>query len=368
MRTFVVIVFVVVGAAHRADAYPQYQLTRDATCTGCHIAPDGGGLLNENGLTVAESTAWKPHDPEFMYGLSMPDWLQLGGDVRAAAGYVHPGVASAAAYPMQAELAARAALGGFSVYAVGGLRRPNEDASALHVLWSREHYVMWQQHPDEGSGLYVRAGRMMPTFGLRLAEHVVYTQRFGGRPLYYEAYALAASYVAPKLEVHATGFLHDSIASAAEHGDGGALYAEARLGDHAAIGLEGKYASSDDQRRTFGGVTGKLYLPGADILLLAEGQVIRQHITAGAGDDATQLVGYVMASRPFSHNLLVDIGVGHFTQDTRVQGLYRDAIDANVHWFMTSHLEWLLTTRLELLDGGGGPNGGYALAQIHYRL
>ena len=41
----VVVTLAVIGLAHRADAYPQYQLGRDATCTGCHLSPAGGGLL-----------------------------------------------------------------------------------------------------------------------------------------------------------------------------------------------------------------------------------------------------------------------------------------------------------------------------------
>lgn len=353
------------GVAH---AYPQYQLSRDATCTGCHVSPDGGGPLNENGLAVAESSAWIQQAPEFMYGMSKPEWLDLDGHVRSASGYVRPGVNSVAIYPMQVELSARAETHGFSLNLTGGLRRPQEGGSALHVLWSREHYLMWRQKPGENTGLYIRAGRLMPTFGLRLAEHVVYTQRFGGRPLYGEAYALVASYVQQKYEVHASGFASDRIGSAVEKGDGAALYAEAKLGDHAAIGVEGKYSKGDEVTSIYGGLTGKLYLPGPEILLLAEGQVVRKEITAGAGDKATQLAAYVMGSRELGSGLLLDVGLGHFTQDTRVKGLYRDCIDANLHWFMTPHVEMMLTTRLELLDAGSSPTGAYALAQVHYRL
>ncbi|CAN5872022.1 hypothetical protein BH11MYX2_BH11MYX2_08630 [soil metagenome] len=354
--------------APRADAYPQYQLSRDTTCTGCHVSPAGGGALNENGIAVAETTAWRGGDGSFMYGMSTPSWLKLDGDARGAAGFVDPGVASAAAYPMQAEVGATAGGKGFSVRLLGGLRSPQVGGSIAQVFWSRAHSVMWQQNPDSAEGLYVRAGRFMPTYGLRLAEHVVYTQRFGGDPLYFEAYGANVSYISHAFEVHATGFVHDSIASAAEHGDGGALYAEARIGDHAAVGVEGKHSISDDTTMSYGGVTGKVYLPGPDLLFQAEGEVIRKDITVGAGDIAIQLAGYLMATHNLDHGLMLDVGVGHFTQDTRVKGLYRDAFDVNLHWFMTSHVEWLLTTRVELLDAAGGPNGGYALAQIHYRL
>ncbi|HEY0253012.1 MAG TPA: hypothetical protein VGC41_15860 [Kofleriaceae bacterium] len=365
MKTLVIAI--VVALAGVAGAYPQYQLSHDVTCTGCHLSPDGGGILNENGTAVAESTAWRPGDGQFMYGMKKPDWLELGGDVRAAAGYVNPGISSAAAYPMQAEVAASVRFGAFTIHALGGFRRPEDNGSPVHVLWSREHYVMWQQNKDSSEGFFVRVGRLMPTYGLRLAEHIVYTQRFGGYPLYDEAYAVAASYVTKAFEVHATGFVHDPIASAVEHGDGGALYAEVRICEHAAVGAEGKYSSSDDAHRTYAGVTGKLYLPGPDLLFLGEAEVIHQNVVA-ADDHYNQIAAYVLASRPLGGGFLLDVGAGHFTQDTRVKGLYRDALDANLHWFMTSHVEWLLTLRAELLDAGSNTNGGYALAQLHYRL
>src|ERR1041385_5565624 len=80
----IVIVLLIATSAH---AYPQFQLGRDITCTGCHNSPDGGGLLNENGYGVLESIALRPMTSSFMYGkVPTPDWLQLGGDVRGAAG------------------------------------------------------------------------------------------------------------------------------------------------------------------------------------------------------------------------------------------------------------------------------------------
>jgi hypothetical protein len=356
-------------AVRRADAYPQYQLSRDVTCTSCHFSPDGGGLLTENGLNVAEAESWKGRDPGFIYGAAgTPDWLQLGGDLRGAAGFIQAQEPGAAAYPMQAEVAARADVGALSVYASAGFRRPNEDESVLHVLWSREHYVVWRQDAESNHGLFLRIGKFMPTFGLRLAEHVVYTQRFGGRQLYTEAYGVGASFVSEKAEVHATAFAHDPLESSAEHGDGGALYGEARIGVRASVGVEAKYSHADDQSNTYAGVTGKVYFPSAEILLLGEAQVVRQHILAASGDQSTKVIGYVLASRPLPHNVMLDLGFGHYTQDTRVEGLYRDCVDLNAHWFYDSHFELLLTTRVELLDRARGPTGGYALAQLHVRL
>ncbi len=362
------VIVIVLALAHTADAYPQFQPSRDITCTGCHIAPDGGGILNENGIAVAEQIAWKPGDGNFMYGMGKPSWLSLGGDLRSAGGFIEADKAGAALYPMQAEVAANATTHGFTLHAVGGLRRPDDGGSAIHVLWSREHYLMWQQNPEGGQGLYVRVGRLMPTFGLRLAEHIAYTQRYGGRPLYAEAYAASVSYVAIAAEAHVTVFRHDSLGSAVEHGDGGAIYLEGRITGHLQFGAEAKYSSSDELHRTFIGVTGKYFLEDHDVQVLGEAQLIRDRITEGSGDRATRLAAYVLASKPLSKGLMLDAGVGHYTQDTRVKGLTRDCLDVNLHWFQTSHIEWLFTGRVELLDVGRGNNGGYALAQLHYRL
>ncbi|MEO7730819.1 MAG: hypothetical protein ABIY55_07600, partial [Kofleriaceae bacterium] len=193
----------------------------------------------------------------------------------------------------------------------------------------------------------------------------IYTERYGGEPLFGEAYGAAAEFVAAAFEVHATGFVHDPIASAVEHGDGGALYAEVRLGSHAAIGADAKYSGRSEEKSTYGGLTGKLYLEGPALLLEAEAEVIHRRWTATS---ANQLAGYLLASRALADGWLLDVGVGHFTQDTTVAGLYRDCVDVNLHWFATPHVELLATTRLEVLDGGNGPTGGYALAQLHYRL
>ncbi|MCX5746644.1 MAG: hypothetical protein NT062_29560 [Proteobacteria bacterium] len=360
MKAFVVLLL----ACRIAHAYPQYQLARDATCTGCHLAPDGGGLLNENGLVVAESTAWKDGDGSFMFGMRKPAWLSLGGDLRGATGAAFIGEVEPVAFPMQAEVAANASSHGFTLHAVGGLRSPQDQGSPLHVLWSREHYVMWQS-----GSVYLRAGRFEPTYGLRLAEHVDYTQRYGGRPLFGEVYGVAASYVAPSFEIHATGYVHDSLTGASvEHGDGAAAYGEVRVGDHAAIGVEGKISTTSEITKSYGGITAKLYLQRVDVMLQGEIEVIRDHVHLDAGDRVTQFIGYVLASKELGAGLLLDVGAGHFTEDTRAMGLDRDCLDANLHWFVTPHLEGSVTTRLELIDRGSGGRGGYALLQAHYRL
>jgi hypothetical protein len=241
-------------------------------------------------------------------------------------------------------------------------------------VWAREHYLMWQQKPGETSGLYIRAGRFMPVFGLRLAEHPVYTRRYGGTALYADTYGAAIEYVNPKGELHLTGFIEDPLIDPVSHASGAAGYGELRLGEHAALGAEGMYEQTTDDKKIRAGLTGKVYLPGPDLLFQAEVQFVNQLVnktpTNPDGGAPKGIVSYLLISRMLGDAFLLDVGYGFYDQNLRIKNLDRDAFDLNIHWFTTSHIELVLNTRLELLgfDSAGGDPGAYALFQLHYRL
>jgi hypothetical protein len=368
-------VLALAAAGGRADAYPQFQLSRDATCSGCHLSPSGGGLLNENGRSVAEVFSQLGTAPETMYGvLPLPDWLALGGDLRGALGYFKNPDDGLVAFPMQGELYARVSRGKLSLYLNGGIRPPQwirtgVTPGVIERLWSREHYLMWQETPDGTDGLYARAGRFMPVFGLRLVEHPIYTRRHGGTPLYAETYAAAVEYVSQRWEAHLTGFIEDPLLDPVVRDNGAALYGEVRLDPERAVGGGTMLTVNDGLRTVRVSTTGKVYVPSVDTLVQAELQLVHRQLT----DDeaATQLVGHVMASRPLGEALLLDVGLGHFDENVSISGLDRDALDINLHWFVTSHFELVLHNRIEGIGVGssrGGPTSGWALLHAHYRL
>ncbi|HWU90422.1 MAG TPA: hypothetical protein VN253_24325 [Kofleriaceae bacterium] len=359
----------VAALAGAAEAYPQLQLSRDKTCTGCHISPAGGNLLTENGENVAEGISTWDHSAKFMYGkVPLPDWLVLGGDVRGAAGYDQTPEKVLVAFPMQIELYGNASLGsGVSLHVNFGPRPVPEGQSGAIPFWSREHYVMWRTNPGAPTGLFVRAGRFMPVFGLRFAEHPLYTRRFGGTPLWGDTYGLAVEYIADQVEVHGTGFIKDPVIDPVQHVSGGALYGEFRLTDHASVGAGGMLEISDDDKKLRGAVTGRLYAPGPDLLFQAEAQVVNQRIDAGGAP--VQLIGNLTVSRWLASAFLLDVGLGHFDSNVRIRDLDRDCVDVNLHWFTTSHVELIFNGRFEMLAfGNGGDPHAYALLQMHYRL
>jgi hypothetical protein len=370
-----VAIILLVLASPRAGAYPQFQLSRDQTCSGCHLSPSGGGLLGENGYNVAEGISQFGTAPEFMYGkLPMPSWLAVGGDLRGALAYIHTPDDVETGFPMQADLYVHATYKGFSLQLTGGVRPAqwilhNGTPGVLDQLWSREHYVMWQQNEGGSDGLYVRVGRFMPVFGLRFVEHVDYTRRFGGTPLYGETYAAAVEYVTPAWEAHATGFVADPLIDPVVRDRGAAGYVEVRPIQRLAVGAEAMVTTSDGLARVRGGATAKLYFPSSDALVQAELQVVHQQVTGPGAPN--QLVGYVMASKFFGSALLLDLGLGHYDENVAIAGLDRDAVDVNLHWFVTSHFELVWQNRIAGIGVGastGGPTGGWSLLHGHYRL
>jgi hypothetical protein len=386
------IITAVLATAGVAHAYPQFQLAKGQTCSECHLSPAGGGLNTENGLNVIQSMSSNGDDPTPFYGnATLPDWFRLGGDVRAAAGYyaiaednadttivsapgtnipLFPGTTpsntGAVLFPMQAEVYANALLpAAVSLHVTAGLIDPeyNNDAT---IFASREHWAMWQQN-DGPNGLFIRAGRFMPVFGLRFAEHVDYDRRYGGTPLYGEAYGLAFEEIQPSWEVHATGFVHDPWQATTELGDGATLYAEGRILGNTSIGVEGKYDHTNDDWKMYGGITAKHWCGCLNLLLQGEVQVIHQQVNGPGFND--QIVGYAMATEFLPEGFMIDLGIGEYEPDVRVKGLTQQVADLNVHWFATSHLEFILTNRLQTeAFGEGGGSSGYSLLQLHYRI
>jgi hypothetical protein len=366
-----VVGIVLAATAAVAHGYPQFQVNKERSCTACHIAPSGGGLLDGmGGLTAEDISTWEG-EPGFLHGaIELPEWLFLGGDFRSAAGLHSNGDdPGGAVIPMQAEGYGAGKFGKLTVYATLGAHLTDKDEKPSNFILAREHWLMYRSADGATPGFYVRAGRFMPVYGLRYAEHVLYTRRFGGTPLYGETYGVGGGWLSPELEVHVTAFMRDRLRKdfALERGDGAAIYAEKRFGDALAIGAEARFAKSPDERRVQGGVTAKYWLAGLHTQLGAELQLVDQAFDVG--DARNQLVGGVVASWQGLEGFMVDLGLGHYDEDMSRAKIDRDAVDLNVHWFAQSHVELIWMNRLQMIGfGDGGDTSYYSLLQVHYRL
>ena len=173
---FVTICFGFLGTA---AAKPEFAARESKPCWHCHVNPSGGSVRNPTGFFYAQQTALKATtnylDENFKdFGEFTPlvgDHLQLGADLRAMWHDINEDedvigdetTNSSTFYLMEAAFYADAHLLPV-LHLVGGYDAAQEIIEA---------YGMIDELP---AGLYFKAGRFLPPFGIRLDDHTAYTR------------------------------------------------------------------------------------------------------------------------------------------------------------------------------------------------
>ncbi len=366
-----ILILAAVAAPAAANAYPQYQLaTGAARCNQCHFAPAGGGLLSGYGRDEAGDTISARGDGAFLHGLwEPPKWLALGGDWRTAAMLNdvgnHDG-AEMAVFPMQLDLYQHVQFKAFSLTLIEGYIgnvRPEQGTFPLSAFASREHYLMWR---PKTQGIYARAGRFMPPFGLRLPEHPAFVRRHLGFHTLEETYGAGGGYVVNGWEVHGTLFMPDFLRPVENPETGASVYYERRLGRSAAVGGQLRYGAGDDFSRLTVGAIGKKYLDKWDLMLMGEVDVVRKMLDVSTGGDVSQLATYLSATYFIRRGLEARLAWERWDHDLAVRDLAQDGFSGQLQWFPIAHVEVMLYLRAILNDGDNTAN--LAMLQLHYYL
>ena len=224
-----------------ADAYPQFQLaTGNTRCSVCHIAPAGGGLINEYGRGESGDTISQfGGDGSFLYGAyEEPSWLKLGVDLRGAAlakdNSTNP---EYVLFPMQGDTYVYLKGGSISLYGVVGPRAQIRETDAfIDRFGSREYWLMWR---PKTTGWYARAGRFFAPFGLRSQDHTTYVRRYLGLHSWEETYNVSFGNVSDESEIHVTAFTpvpYEIMGNGPRASGATALYEKRVLEDKAVIG------------------------------------------------------------------------------------------------------------------------------------
>jgi hypothetical protein len=372
-----------------AAAYPQFQFSSGTSrCNQCHYSPSGGTLITNWGRDESGEEISLGGDGAFLHGLwAPPAWLALGADLRLAG--IHndvggTGSPETAFFPMQGDVYTRVATGAFSLSVTVGARgvvRPPDPSLAgrssdlLDRMITPEHYLMWRPSAD---GPYLRVGRFAAPYGLRLVEHIFYVRRYTGYNLYEETYNLSGGFVNDDWELHATAFTHvprkaiDFLGATGPPENGGAAYAERRLGNRAALALQARVGIAPEESRYQGGAVGKLWIERAKLLLLGEADFIRQQLSAASAGQ-NQFVSYLGATYVI-RGLMAGVAYERFQENLAVAGTARDAYDVQINLLPWAHFEVVILGRYQKPhDGGraGAPDSQSAslgMLQLHYYL
>lgn len=240
----------------RAAAEPIFLSRQYVRCTGCHYSPTGGGLLTPYGRSLSReelSTTGRgegspAREHEFLFG-ALGDALggvSVGADMRPA----HLDVETDAFettrdFLMNAEVSAAFRRRAWTVYGALGRQPRGSDARVA----SFEHWAGYA-----GVSLGARAGRFLPAYGVRLADHTSFTRAPLGLDNDDQVYGVELSYtndrhllqvtagkqadaehvataagrwqidVAPRAVVVASGLLRDASAAGPRGGSAGLAF------------------------------------------------------------------------------------------------------------------------------------------------
>jgi hypothetical protein len=190
-------------AAAQAGAEPIFLARQYARCTTCHFSPTGGGLLTPYGRSLSReelSTMGRGHStaaaagPEgeqaFLFGVlgNRLGPVSLGIDLRPSHLDVRfPGGKDDRNLLMNAEIVAAFRAKGWTVYGELG-RQPLRGQGTRVDSW--EHWVGYQAE----KGLGFRAGRFLPAYGIRFADHTAFNRRPLGLDTFDQIYGVELSH------------------------------------------------------------------------------------------------------------------------------------------------------------------------------
>jgi hypothetical protein len=195
MRTLIVLL-AVAGFAGTASAEPMFLAKQYTRCTACHYSPTGGGLLTSYGrllshreLSTTGGSSTAPaadavDDPrgeqEFLYGAlgHALGPVHLGLEMRPSHLRIgFPGGHQDMNLLMNVDLVGAVQKNGWTAYGTIGREPPNSaerpggtlpDAAVI----SYEHWISYETN----TGFRVRAGRFLPAYGVRFADHTMDTR------------------------------------------------------------------------------------------------------------------------------------------------------------------------------------------------
>lgn len=257
----------------RSWAFPELTRYGYVNCTACHIAPTGGGILNQYGRESSQqilSTFGRKNEnePKFAYGIvQLPDGLNAMGIYRGV--YAHqntPFITQSKYIFMEADAEAALQIGNqwFFDATLGYENLPTDTTFSDHVI-SRRHFVNYRPLDE----LSFRVGRFFPQYGILTPNHILATRRDLGWNEGQETYNIEGAYLGEKINFFLTGILGRPDQPSLKREQGIAATPSISLNDTYKIGVSYYYGNAASSIRNLTGIWGILGF-SRDLFLLTE--------------------------------------------------------------------------------------------------
>jgi hypothetical protein len=185
-QPFLVLLCIAVGAAtalspSRAVARPEFSALQNSPCWKCHVSPMGGGQRNATGFFFSKTQALEAtvdhlatKYPKFgEFAPAVNEKLLFGTDARAmwqGVVYMDSGLEESEKDIKGSSFLLMEA----AAYLDATVMPVMQVAVGYDAAWNTfEAYGLFDELP---AGLYIRLGRFLPPFGLRLDDHTVFTR------------------------------------------------------------------------------------------------------------------------------------------------------------------------------------------------
>jgi hypothetical protein len=354
---FALSVLALFAIAQTAWAFPEMARHGYVNCTSCHVAPSGGGALTEYGRSLSESilsTSSFEGEGGFAHGLvTLPEWLAVGGDVRAIQIYRNTPQAEQWRFLfMQADAELAVTQGPFTLDASAGLYMEN--------LESRRFFAAYRPRED----LSLRFGKFRQAFGLMDADHTTPIHRGLGWDEGTESYNIEAAWLAENWNTYVTanlGPLDASQITAENREKGVALRGSYALSHGMQVGASYFHGSSDagGSRDVFGpfGILG--FTPRFFLLTEADFQSFHQ-------SGSTGWVNWNRLNYEFIQGLHVYGALGLTRGESLDPHGPSTAYGPGVQFFPRPHFEFLLQWLFQRFPGFPSDTLDYGTLLLHY--
>ncbi len=351
--------------AIKAHAYPENIRHGYVNCTACHAAPTGGGALTPYGRSLAGElmSTWSyKNEAGFLHGLikeeKMPEWLMIGGDLRAVQTYVDTKAATTAKFIRMGEDIEVAATAKKITLDLefGRIEDPQ------NPRWgSRRYWAMYNLNDE----ITARVGRFYPQFGLYIPDHYVPTKRNLGFDEGQERNTAEVAWNGETWSAFATVSQTPGEFATTSRETGYALQVNRNIGDSSKVGVSTWYGRSDPFNRILVGAHGMIGF-SKRLFLLSE----FDH--QWYGDNATTaitrgLFAYNRLGFEVYKGLIVLAQAEYSQNDLTNGGTAGDAYGPGLQWFPRPHFEFLgLWRKIRNSRAVSSSFDDYGFLMMHY--
>jgi len=349
----------------KAFAFPENIRHGYVNCTACHVSPNGGGTLTAYGRSLSAElmSTWSYKNEEgFLHGLikeeKMPEWLTIGGDLRAVQTLVDTKTTTTAKWiPMGEDIEAAVQAKKVTLdLEFGKIEDPTSPR------WGSRRYFAMYNITDE---LTVRAGRFYPAFGLYIPDHYVINRSNLGFDEDQERNTAEVAWNGETWSAFATASQMPGEIAAAQRETAYSAQANRNLGDSSKVGASLWFGSSDTSKRTMAAVHGMFGFT-KKLFLLSE--LDHQWFTTKSTDSQTRgFYAYNRLGYELTKGLVV-FGQAEYGQtDLTSGGTASDAYGPGLQWFPRPHFEFLgLWRKIRQSRAASSNFDDYGFAMVHY--